>query len=165
MTASNGPAQVEQRTAHCDRFRRAGSDRRQGRRRDRELELQGILHRKGRVHEDERRTKSASHRWQGHLPLDSRSRYLADALGLLSLLERRHLHRREKPADPWRTRNRRHRFFGALAAFKSTRSDAGAEPGGCQLARVQVAALHMRPPSMHPSSLMVFASCKVRLPE
>jgi hypothetical protein len=36
MTASKGPAQVDQRTAQCDRFRLAGSDGRQGRRRDRE---------------------------------------------------------------------------------------------------------------------------------
>jgi hypothetical protein len=38
-TASKGPAQVDQRIAHCDRFRLAGSGRRQGRRRDRERRL------------------------------------------------------------------------------------------------------------------------------
>jgi hypothetical protein len=82
MTASNGPAEVEKRTAHCDRFRHAGSGRRQGRRRDRKLELHGILLRLGWVHEDERRAQdSASRRWQEHLPPDLSFRYLADALG------------------------------------------------------------------------------------
>ena len=81
MTASNGPADVEARTARCDRIRHAGSGRRQGRRRDREFELHGIPRRKARVHEDERRISSGSHRWQSHLPPDLTFRYLADALG------------------------------------------------------------------------------------
>jgi hypothetical protein len=82
MTASNGPAEVEMRTAHCDRFRHAGSGRRQGRRRDRKLELHGIPLCLGWVHEDERRAQdSASRRWQEHLPPDLSFRYLADALG------------------------------------------------------------------------------------
>jgi len=78
---------------------------------------------------------SGSHRRQDNLPPDSRFRYLADALGFLKMTL----------------------FEDDDARLKD---DDARQP-----ALVQVAALQTRPPRMQPSSLMVFASCKVRLPE
>ena len=190
MTASNGPAQVEERTALCDRLRRAGSDRRQGRRRDRGLELHGILHRKGRVHEDERGSIFQSHRWQDILPSDLSSRYLADALGLLECSGAGFRTEPDGPAVPCsgHAMVSRCRALEPLTRRSNPREAAAAQglvrrhgsrrrsrgrrtwrrpeiaPGGGQLARVQVAALQMKLMTQ-PSSLIVLASCRVRLPE
>jgi hypothetical protein len=122
VTASNGPARADERTAERDRHRHAGPSRRQGRRRERKLKL-AALSRKGRAVEIEGRKSRlrspAGLSTAGHALLESR---------------------------------RRPRFF-CSQAFQ----DVG------QL-RVHLEDLHSTT-ATQPSSLIVFASCRVRLPE
>jgi hypothetical protein len=84
-TASNGPAPVDQRTAHCDRFRLAGSGRRQGRRRDRECRLHPSLP-QGRAGWTRETDQIRLSPWRHHSPSGLHFGYLADALGAQSVL-------------------------------------------------------------------------------
>jgi hypothetical protein len=90
--------------------------------------------------------------WRDHLPSGLRFGYLADALGDQSIPRSV----RRAYMEP--------RALGALALGANAGGQAR-ERTARQLDRVQVWALHTRPPKMHPSSLIVFASCNVRLPE
>jgi hypothetical protein len=133
MTASNGPADVEQRTAQRDRLRHAGTGRRQGRRRDREFELHGILRRQARAMKlgdgsDPALTAGKSNRRRTRVPGIS-------------------------PTPSACLRCKRANAPGYVADRLG------------QLALVQVAALQTKPPRMQPSSLSVFATRSVRLPE
>ena len=125
MTASNGPADVEQRTAQCDR-----------------LDTPAPVDGKG-VGETGSSSFTASgpqgpgpRSWKTDQIRLSRWQDIRRGLGL-------------------QVSRRRPRLFSKPKQAR----------GGGQLALVQVAALQTSPPRMQPSSLMVFASCNVRLPE